>query len=255
MLLHASRAEGLECMATSSEAEPHSDSERNCWQEVQADRADHMVWASHESSDSEPDDRLLFPEKVVHQEPQHLFWNSIGVPCAIDGLKFRCAGSAHKIPFGLVRRPPNDTQVNHSYLKQLGNPPASCGDGLTSGGEADLDVSQSDACDAGDLVTSGSEAPSRKAKRERFQDSFPVWKKRLPNQVTHSRRLRGESWAPLGTANAKGLERTVLHTLWDSGFSTDEDAETCATAEEDEGNEEYSVQEEALPSPMSVFHL
>jgi hypothetical protein len=30
------------------------------------------------------------------------------------------------------------------------------GDGLTSGGEADLDVSQSDACDAGDLVTSGS---------------------------------------------------------------------------------------------------
>ena len=90
-------------------------------------------------------------------------------------------------------------QVDHSYLKQLGNPPASCGlglckqlclfsnlfqsfpifshlfhlpfrtllklvelcpvargDGLTSGGEADLDVSQRDACDAGDLVTSGS---------------------------------------------------------------------------------------------------
>lgn len=231
--------------ATSSEAEPPSDSERNCWQEVQADRADHMVWASHESSDSEPDDRLLFPEKVeVHQEPQHLFWNSIGVPCAIDGLKFRCAGSAATIPFGLVRRPPNNTKVNHSYLNQLGNPPASCGDGLTSGGEADLDASQSDACDAGDLVTSGSEAPSRKAQREHFQDSFPVWKKRLPNQLTHHRRLRGES-----------LERTVLHTLWDSGFSTDEDAETCATAEEEEGNEEYKLQEEALPSPMSVLHL
>lgn len=213
-----------------------------------------MVWASHESSDSEPDDRLLFPEKVVHQQPEHLFWNSTGVPCAIDGLKFRCAGlAAYTIPLGLVPRPPNNTQVNH-YLKQLGNPPASCGDGLTSGGEADLDVSQSDACDAcdaGDLITSGSEAPSRKAQRERFQDSFPVWEKRLPNQVR--RRLRGENWPFLGAA--KGSERTVLHTLWDSGFSSDEDAETCATAEEEEGNEENIVQEEALLSPMSVLHL
>ena len=112
--------------------------------------------------------------------------------------------------------------------------------------------------------------------------SCPIGEHWQLSQVTHSRRLRGESWAPLGTANAKGcslrsctlnscLKQLLLRVQnwcrnlpqvwreqfytrccsprpskresgtwltsstdalrWDSGFSTDEDAETCATAE------------------------
>ena len=80
----------------------------------------------------------LFPEKVVHQEPQphpecriwsrplqharhhgrHLFWNSIGVPCAIDGLKFRCAGPGFALFFFVSTRP---WQFLMSLLTFLGN--------------------------------------------------------------------------------------------------------------------------------------
>ena len=212
-------------MEAASSDESHYDSEKYDWQEVKglqrADPADHMVWASCErceSSDSEPEETesLPFMEKVeVHPEPEHLFWNSIGVPCAVSQHDWPGPSSHVRLSFqARSRRRPSSGQVGYKQQESL--PP---GDGLTSGAEADLDASQSDTC-----VTSGSEAPSRKAQRDqRSQDCW--WKKRLASQVARSRsRLRGES-----------LERRVLHTLWDPGFSTDEDAETCATVEEEEG--------------------
>ncbi|CAJ1358629.1 unnamed protein product [Effrenium voratum] len=101
----------------------------------------------------------------------------------------------------------------------------SAGDPLTSGGEADIGEESLENWDD----TSGSEAP---APRARLGED-PSMKKRLANQVRY-RKSRGSDLGKVST--------TVLHTVWDSGFSTD-DSHTCA--EEDEIHRPAAVQGEA----------